>query len=236
MNRLKMFGGAVALVASALIGGTLISAALAAPTDGDGTTGTTALANGGAISDAYADAYLDALAAELGVDRSALGPAAQAAANAAIDAAVAAGDLDAAHAEELKARIAELENPERLLVGHGILRVGHGPLGAAGVGFGLGEVVEAAATALGMEADAVIEALHNGSSLSELATTQGVDYETVSDAALAAVQEQVDTAVASGEITQEMADEVLARTEEWLAAGGEPRLGRIGPGPRGPWH
>jgi hypothetical protein len=231
MQRFKILAGAGGLIAAALVGGTLISSAFAAPVDD--ATSTDALASG-PISDEYVETYLDTLAAELGVDRAALGPAAQAAANAAIDAAVAAGDLDAEDAEEAKARIAELEDPARLLVrgiGHGHR---HGP-GGVGFGLRLGEAVDAAAGALGMEDDDLVEAMRDGSSLSELAEQQAVDYATVSSAVLAAVQAEVDDAVADEDITQERADEIIANLNEWLEDGGEagfgPGFGRRGFGP-----
>ena len=221
MQRFKILAGAGGLIAAALVGGTLISSAMAAPIGG---TGSSALLAGGVISDEYVETYLDTLAAELGVDRAALGPAAQAAANAAIDAAVLAGDLDAEDAEEAKARIAELEDPARLLVrgfGHGHR---HGP-GGVGIGLRLGEAVDAAAEALGMEDDDLVEAMRDGSSLQELAEQQGVDYATVSSAVLAAVQAEVDDAVADEDITQERADEIIANLTEWLEDGGEANFG-----------
>jgi hypothetical protein len=220
MQRFKILAGAGALIAAALVGGTLISSALAAPADST----TSALVASGVISDEYVETYLDTLAAELGVDRAALGPAALAAANAAIDAAVAAGDLDAEDAEEARARIAELEDPARLLVrgfGHGHR---HGP-GGVGFGLRLGEAVDAAAEALGMEDDDLVEAMRDGSSLQELAEQQGVDYATVSSAVLAAVQAEVDDAVADEDITQERADEIIANLSEWLEDGGEANFG-----------
>lgn len=227
MQRFKILAGAGGLITAALVGGTLISSAMAAPADD--ATSTDALASG-VISDEYVETYLDTLAAELGVDRAALGPAAQAAAIAAIDAAVAAGDLDAEEAEEAKARIAELEDPARLLVrgiGH---RHGGGP-GGPGFGLRLGDAVEAAAGVLGMESDALVEAMREGSSLQELAEQQGVDYATVSSAVLAAVQAHVDDDVADEDITQERADEIIANLTDWLEDGGEANFGRRGFGP-----
>lgn len=227
MQRFKILAGAGGLIAAALVGGTLISAAMAAPVDD--ATSTDALANG-PVSDEYVETYLDTLATELGVDRAALGPAALAAANAAIDAAVTAGDLDAERAEEIKARLAEMEDPARLLVrgmGHGHR---NGP-GGVGIGLRLGEAVDAAASALGMEDDDLVEAMRDGSSLQELAEEQGVDYATVSSAVLAAVQAEVDDAVADEDITQERADEIIANLTEWLDGGGEASFGP-GRGPR----
>lgn len=228
MRQIKVLAGAGALIGAALVGGTLISAALAAPAESDATTTTV---SGGVISSDYVDAYLDALAAELGVDRAALGPAAQTAANAAIDAAVAAGDIDATRGEELKAEIAALENPENLLVGR-VLGGHHGWHGGPGIGLRFGETLDAAASALGLTADEVVSALRDGTSLQALAEQQGVDYATVSDAVLAAVQTALDERVAAGDITQERADEVIAKVTTWLENGGEASFGRFGFGHR----
>lgn len=228
MRQIKILAGAGALMGAALVGGTLISTALAAPTEGDSTTSTL---TGGVISSDYVDAYLDALAAELGVERAALGPAAQAAANAAIDAAVAAGDIEATRGEELKSEVAALENPERLLVGR-VLSGRGGWHGGPGIGLHFGETLDAAAGALGLTAEEVLSALRDGTSLQALAEQQGVDYATVSDAVLAAVQTALDERVAAGDITQERADEIIADVTTWLENGGEASFGRFGFGHR----
>ena len=232
MRQIKVLAGAGALIGAALVGGTLISAVLAAPSESDATTSTTV--TGGAIPSDYVDAYLDALAAELGVERTALGPAAQAAASAAIDTAVAAGDIEATRGEELKADIAALENPERLLVGHGFMGGRGGWWHLGGIGLRLDEAIDAAAGALGLQAADVLQALRDGTGLQEQAEAQGVDYATVSDAVLSVVQTAVDEAVSNGDITQERVDEIIARVTEWLDAGGDLPFGRFGPGGFGP--
>jgi hypothetical protein len=229
MNRLKTVGVAGALVGSALLGGTLISAAMAAPNTSAPTGSATSdvVVNLG-VSDTYLDAYLDALAAELGVDRSELGPAALSAAEAAIDAAEKAGDIDADRATELRDRLASLDDPERLLAGGGAFGPGRGP---GGHGFGIGaDLTDAAAAALGLETDALLEALHDGSSLEEIAADQAVDYATVKTAVTDAASEQLATAVADERITQDRADEILADLQTWLDDGGQPGEGGFGPG------
>lgn len=229
MRRFKTVGAAAALVAAALVGGTLISATLAAnqPSRGPAAAATTdadAPAEG-----KYLDAYLDTLASKLGVQRSALGPAALAAATAAIDAAVAGGDLTAERATALKERLSAMENPERLLVGHGAFRGFHDRGPKIGFGPALGNVGDAAAKALGIETSALAQAMRDGKSLKDLATEKKVDYKTVSDAVLAAVKAELATKVSAQDITQKRADEAIARVTEWLAGGGELRRG-FGPG------
>jgi hypothetical protein len=230
MNRLKTVGAAGALVGSALIGGTLISAALAAPEAAtpSSTITVTDLGDG-----TYRDAYLDALAAELGVDRSALGPAAVAAAEAAIDAAEDAGDISADRAEELRTRLSEIADPERLLGGGLGIRLGPGGPGGHGHAFRIGaggNVVDAAASALDMDIAALMEALRDGTSLEEIAADQGVSYDAVKTAVTTAVTDALSTAVDEGAITQDRADEILSNLQEWLDDGGQPGAGAFGPG------
>ena len=217
MRRIKTLGVAGALVGSALIGGTLISSALAAPTT---SSTSTVIANLG-VSDAYLDTYLDTLASELGVDRAGLGPAALKAAEAAIDAAVSAGDIDADRAAGLKAKLEALDDPASILAGRGMFG-GHGPGGPGGHGFGTGDALDAAATALGIDANNLVDQMRGGSSLSEIASTQKVDYAVVVSAVTDAVTTDLDAAVADGRITQDQADERLAALQTWLDDGGQP--------------
>jgi hypothetical protein len=229
MRLLKTIGGAGALVGAALIGGTLSSAAMAAPSASPTSSSATGPILAGGVDQEYLDTFLDTLASELGVDRPDLGPAALAAANAAIDAKVAAGDLDADDAAAVKERLAELENPEALLARGGFLGRGPGGFGQGGFGHGPGrgiargiaEAVDAAADALGLERGALIEALRDKGTLEEVATDQGVAYDTVKQAVLDVVQARLDDAVADEDLTRERADEVLARVTDWLDDGGE---------------
>jgi hypothetical protein len=228
MRTLKTVGLAGALVAAALIGGTLISAVFAADPSASPTTDQSTKPDK-LIDTEYADAFLDKLAAELGVDRSALGPATLAATNAAIDAAVAAGDIDADDAATLKERLADLDDPAVLLVRPGFAHGprDHGP--GRGVRFlGLADAFDAAADALKLDKAALLEAARDGNSLKEIAADQGVDYATVSNAILAVVKTHLDDEVADEDLTQARADDILERVSEWLEAGGDL--------PKGRWH
>jgi hypothetical protein len=228
MRTLKTVGFAGALVAAALVGGTLISAVFAADPSPSATTADPSKP-GKLIDSEYADAFLDKLAAELGVDRSALGPATLAATNAAIDAAVAAGDIDADDAANLKERLAGLEDPAVLLVRPGFAhgpRDHHGPGRGVKFGLGLADAVDAAADALKLDKAALLEAARDGKSLKEIAADQGVDYATVSNAILAVVKTHLADEVADEDLTQARADDILERASEWLEAGGELPKGR----------
>ncbi len=232
MRTLKSLGLAGALVAAALIGGTLISAVFAAdPSPSTGTPDSSA--EPAKVRDTkYADAFLDKLAAELGVERSALGPATLAASNAAIDAAVAAGDLTATQATALKERLAQVEDPAVLLARPGFKhgpRGDHGPGRGIGIGFGRGlaEATDAAASALKMSAADLREAVRDGKSLKEIAADQGVDYGTVSSAILAVVKTHLADEVADEDLTQARADALLEKVTTWLAEGGDLPMGRF---------
>ncbi|HET6380635.1 MAG TPA: hypothetical protein VFH63_06315 [candidate division Zixibacteria bacterium] len=229
MTFLKALGGAGLLIATALVGGTLIGSVMAAP----GTTSDPARddAHGpiGAGGE-YCEVFLDTLASELGVERDALLPASKAAAVAAIDAAVANGDLDEERAEALKERIEAIEDD-----GCAFLR---GPAFARGFAHGLArgfthaDVLDAAAEALGMSSAEVIDAMAGGASLQEIAQGAGVSYDDVTAAVIADLQADLAEAVERG-LDQERADAILERVQSWLDDGGEPRPGPMRPGR---WH
>lgn len=75
----------------------------------------------------------------------------------------------------------------------------------------------AVAEALGMEPTALIEALHSGQTLTQLAETQGVDMQVVTDAMFAAAETHLAELVAAGTLTQAQADEHLATMSEHSA-------------------
>jgi hypothetical protein len=93
-------------------------------------------------------------------------------------------------------------------------REGPGPCG----GPGRGRHLEAAATAIGIEVDALREALRNDQTVAEVAEANGVDPQTVVDALVADVSARIDEKVAEGELTQEEADEKKAELPERMTA------------------
>lgn len=263
MRASKTLLGAGGLIGAAILGGAMISGALASSATTASTTARVGQTETGAdstgASTVYADAYLDALASELGVDRSELGPAALAAAEAAISAAVDAGTIDEDVADALRERLAELEDPERLLVGPpGLHRPGGPGRGSPGrpggpgewqgpggfghrggflgpVGLGISQAASAAADALGMDVDNLVAALRDGQSLEDVASDQGVDYSTVTAAVLDSVRTSLDDAVADGGLGQEQADMLRSRLETWLDNGGSLSFGGFRGHPGGPW-
>jgi hypothetical protein len=226
MRTAKLIGAAGLLVTTSIIGGTLIGGVLAAPRSGSSADLAQDPVGGllvGGEPGEYCDVYMDTFASELGVSRDELLPASQAAAIAAIDAAVAGGDLDEDRAAQLKERIDGMDDP-----GCGFI----GALGKAFVhGFGHGfvsaDVLDAAASALGLDSAELMSQLADGNSLEEIAGAQDVAYETVKSATITALQADLDAAVAEG-LDQERADSVLQRVQTWLDEGGEPGFGRFG--------
>jgi len=229
MKNMKTLGIAGGLVAAALVGGTLINAVLAAP------SGSTA-ANGAAAttvdSAKYCDLWQKTFAAKLNVSVDAAVAAAKAATIATIDAAVTAGDLTPAQATALKARIAAADGSVCRFLGHPFRGIGPGPKARFG-----GDLLKAAAGALGMQPDALITALRGGDSLQKITTDKGKSYSDVSKAVHDAAKADLDKAVAAG-LAQARADEMLANLDKALAAGTFPGGGRgwghFGFG--GPWR
>jgi len=214
VKNVKTLGIAGGLVAAALVGGTLISAALAAPSS-PGASGSTAdLANG-----EYCEAWQEAFAKELGVSVDDLLPAAKAASIAAVDAALAAGDLTEERATALKEKIDAADGNGCRFFGHPNFGGGHGG-GKAHFG---GPLLSVAAEALGIEAGELMQSLRSGDSLQDVASAQGKDYNTVKQAIHDAVKTKLDAAVADG-FDQARADEILTKLDEALASGEFPQL------------
>jgi hypothetical protein len=218
MRLMKTLGIAGALVLSALVGGTLIGSAFA---QDEGTD-----ANGAA----YCDTFIEAFASELGATREELVAAGKAAAAAALDEAVAAGDVSEERASEIRERIDASDGEGCAFGGAFRLGFGHGLAHGGARGFVGGDVLEAAADALGLESADLIERLDDAESLEAVAEAEGVSYDDVKAAVLTAVVADLDAAVADG-LDQPRADAVIERLTDWLDDGGE--LGGFGPG-RGP--
>ena len=96
--------------------------------------------------------------------------------------------------------------------------------------------LEAAAGAIGVTVDELRTALQGGQSLAEVAGSKGVDVEKVVAALVADKQARMAEKVASGEITQEEADQKLAGMTERIRAfvNGEAPAGGGHHGPGGP--
>ena len=204
---LKIVSGAAVLLAAAVIGGALMSTAFAGDSDPD----TDDLTDDGT---AYCQTFIDTFASELGVETAEVAPAAKAAAVASVTAAVAAGDLTQDQADAMIERINNWDGTGCGWIGFHLGGGHHG----AGLGF-MSSAFTAAADALGLEPADLREALADAS-LEEVANDQGVSYEEVTSAALAAAKTDLDAAVADGTITQDRADAIYDHLSTWLADGG----------------
>jgi hypothetical protein len=101
-----------------------------------------------------------------------------------------------------------------------------------------GPALDAMAEAIGIDVEALHTALEEGQTPAEVAEANGVSRADLVDAIVADITSHIDEHVASGEITQEEADERLADVEanaELIVDGERPE--GMGPGgPGGPGH
>ena len=224
MSTRRLAGSAAALVAAALIGGTLINAVAAAPMGAVGRAEAIAPAEpspgaSGAPARAagepgpYCVAFRAALAKNLSVSEDELVAAAKSAVGTAVDQAVADGSLTKAAADRLKARVAASEAD-----GCGILSGRGGKVAAKALAVAK-DGLTAAAEAMDMTVREVRVELRAGKSLKDVASAANVSYETVTAAVVAAVKADLDAAVAAGTIKQARADRMLARVQQRLADG-----------------
>lgn len=77
-------------------------------------------------------------------------------------------------------------------------------------------IVRQVAEATGLEIDDVVEQLQSGATIADVLTASGVDVVSFTDDVLAQASERLAQAVANGRITQERADEMIARLTERL--------------------
>jgi hypothetical protein len=89
-----------------------------------------------------------------------------------------------------------------------------------------------AASTIGVTVDELRSALESGQSVADVANAHGVDPQKVIDALVADAQSKIDERVASGDLTQEQADEIKADLPDRIADFVN-RAGLPGPGGRG---
>lgn len=227
MSKLRLAGFSGALVLSAIIGGTLISAVAAAPAPATAAAAAPALtapaltAPAGEPSE-YCTAFRAAFAANLGKTEAEVVAAAKAAIGTTVDAAVADGSLSADAAARLKTRVAGAD-ADGCKILSGWRAKARGAMGVAKDGFA------AVAEALDMTAAQLRAEFKAGKSLKDVAAAKGVPYATVTAAALASVDADLDAAVAAGTLSQARADKILERLERRLEAGWSRRSGATTP-------
>ena len=188
--------------------------------------GLTAVAVGGAVTSAQdgdgpVGTFLSRVAEKLGISEDTLKGAMQETSVEMLDEAVAEGRLTQEQADQIKERAGE----------DGLLF----PFGGPRRGFGAPFVMpEAAAQALGITQDQLMEQLKDGKTLAEVAEAQGMSVEDFQAALLTQVKAQLDALVADGKLTQEQADSVMQNTKDNIdkIVNSEGRMGGCG-GPRG---
>jgi len=183
--------------------------------------GGAAIAASGVGSTEDEQAVIDAAAKKLGVKPEALESALEDALAARIDAAVAAGRLTKEQGAELKERLKEGTLP--LFGGRGPGH--HGP----GFGFHGPELLDAAASYLGMTETALRTQLEDGKSLSQVAQSKGKSVSGLKTALTDAVKADLADAVKAGKLTDAQRDEALSRFEDRL----DDLVTSEGLGPRG---
>jgi ribosomal protein S20 len=159
-------------------------------------------------------AVIDDAAAQLGVKPNELSDALEQALKNRIDAAVDAGVLTEEQAARLKDRIDAGEYP--FLFGTGFDTHGPGGLGMPGFGHHA-DILEAAASYLGMTADELREAL-DGKTLADIAKDKGKSVAGLVAALVTAEEKKIDEAVADGRITKAQATEIKSRLQDRMQA------------------
>jgi hypothetical protein len=174
-------------------------------------------------------AVLEDAAGRLGVTPERLREALGAAQDAQLDAAVRAEELTQEQADAIKAARARAG----LVLGFGLGH--HGPGFAVHIHHEGGEAamaaLDAAAEALGLDRDGLLEELRDGTTLSELARDRGVAIDEVRSKARAAAKAELDRAVQDGDLTQAQADEALEGIVARIERLGEERGFGHGPHP-----
>jgi ribosomal protein S20 len=186
-------------------------------------------------------AVIDDAAAQLGVEPKELSEALEQALKNRVDAAVDAGVLTEEQAAGLKDSIDAGQYP--FLFGPGLGTRGPGGPDLPGIGHHA-DILEAAASYLGMTADDLKEAL-DGKTLAGIAKDKGKSVAGLVAALVTAEEKKIDEAVADGRITKAQATEIKSRLQDRMQAlvegelhgpGHDSHPGRWpGPGfPRGP--
>jgi hypothetical protein len=152
-------------------------------------------------------AIVDDAAKQLGIQPSKLSAALKQAIEKQVDAAVAAGRLTKQQGDELKARIEAQEYP---LLGIPFGHHGFGP------GFGIGhfELLDTAASYLGVTEAQLRSELDGGKTLAQAAKDHGKSVDGLVTALVTAEKKELDAAVAAGRLTKAQEDSILAGAEQ----------------------
>ena len=88
--------------------------------------------------------------------------------------------------------------------------------GGPGEVHGPGELIDAAAKALGISREELFQRMRDGKSLSEIAKAEGKSIDDVKAAVKAAMKTQLDEAVKAGKLTQQQADDIASKSADHL--------------------
>lgn len=169
----------------------------------------------------YLNNVLARAARKLGVDQARLVGALKDAAKEEIDELARAGRITQQQADRAKQRIDQSEL--------GFLRVvPPGPAGGLGPGLGRGQVINTVASMTNQSPQEVMQQLRSGRSLKEIAEARGVSESALLDRLLEPLKSWLQQAVTSGRLTQQRADEMLARARQMAQ-----RMVEAHPGGRG---
>jgi len=159
----------------------------------------------------FAAKFREALAGILGISVDEYDAAVDKAQKQVVDEAVSEGWLTQEQAELLQWRMDQVPGVGMHSLGKGFGMPGRGMGYMGGRGNNL---VSVAADELGMRVTDLLTELQNGKSIAEVAKEKGVDTQVIVDAYVAQVKENLDKAVADGNITQKQADWQLERVKE----------------------
>ena len=149
----------------------------------------------------FATKFREALAGVLGISVDDYNAAVEKAQKQVVDEAVSEGWLTQEQAELMQWRMEQA--PDAGMPGMGKGFGGHG----MGMGGRMGDnLLSIAADKLGMKLTDLLTELQGGKTIADVAKEKGVDTQTIVDAYLAQIKENLDKAVADGNITQKQAD------------------------------
>ncbi len=224
MKRLLTVAGIALLVAMVGIGGASLVASAQDDTSADGPFD-------------FAARFKEALAGILGISVDEYDSAVDQAQQQVVDEAVADGWLTDEQAELMRWRMEQ--QAEKGFDGPGLM--GGRGMGGRGLAGRLDrdELLSIAADKLGLSLTELLTELKDGQSIADLAKEQGVDTQVIVDAVMVEVKQDLDEAVADGDMTQNQADYQYEQIQERITdrlddthAGMEPG-GRPGRGMRG---
>lgn len=185
-----------------------VGAALAAVGVGAGVVMAQSGGEGGGAS------FLDRVAQKLGIDTPKLEQALKDARSDEIDQAVTDGNLTQDQADRLKARLDDLPDGA---FGHGFGLRGHGGFHGKFGGIGPGAIPEKLAGFLGVSVEQLGEELRaDNATLASVAEAHGKSRDELKAFIAGETKTKLDEAVAAGNLTQERADEILAKLGERL--------------------